>query len=280
MAIDGDRPEAGRRNAASGGEKLLFAEERRRRIVDLVNSRKKIVIPELVRHFGVSASTIRNDLRDLQDDGKITRTHGGAIINSKSGYEPLPLSKKTQMLPAKQAIAREAAAFVEDGDIIAVGTGTTTYEFIKCLDPDKNLTVILNDIHFASYLEGMDNFNIVLLGGTLRKQFHYLQMPAGNNYLSGVNIDKAFISCNGLHVRRGVTTPDPSLAYDIGQIIGASAEVYVLCDSSKFGSVSFARIIDTADINAIITDSGIGGDDVAELRRAGVDLLVAEEAGE
>ncbi|MDR1744714.1 MAG: DeoR family transcriptional regulator, partial [Planctomycetota bacterium] len=107
---------------SSDGEKLLFAEERRRRIVDLVNSRRKIVIPELVRRFGVSASTIRNDLRDLQDEEKITRTHGGAIINSKSGYEPLPLSKETQMLPAKKMIARASAAFVEDGDIIAVGT--------------------------------------------------------------------------------------------------------------------------------------------------------------
>jgi DeoR family fructose operon transcriptional repressor len=264
---------------SSGCEKLLFAEERRRRIVELVNSRRKIVIPELVRHFGVSASTIRNDLRDLQDEGKITRTHGGAIINSKSGYEPLPFSKETQMLPAKKMIARAAAAFVEDGDIIAVGTGSTTYEFIKCLEPDKNLTVILNDIYFAAYLERMENINVVLLGGALRRQFHYLQMPAGNNYLSGVNIDKAFISCNGIHVRRGVTTPDPSLAYDLGQIIGASAEVYVLSDSSKFGSVSFARIIDIADVNAIITDSHVDGEDVVEMKRAGVDILVAEKIG-
>lgn len=260
----------------SDTEKAMFAEERRRRIVDIVNSRKKIVIPELVSHFGVSASTIRNDLRGLQDEGKITRTHGGAIINSKSGYEPLPLYKETQMLAAKKAIARAAAAFVEDGDIIAVGTGTTTYEFVRCLDPDKNLTIILNDIHFASYLEHMDNFNIVLLGGTLRKQFHYIQMPAGSTYLSGVNIDKAFISCNGMHVRRGVTTPDPALAHDIRQIIDASAELYVLCDSSKFGSVSFARIAGLDAINAIITDSSVGNDDVAEFRQAGMELLVAD----
>lgn len=264
----------------SESEKAMFAEERRRRIVDIVNSERKIVIPELANRFGVSASTIRNDLRGLQDEGKITRTHGGAIINSKSGYEPLPLSKETQMLAAKKAIARTAAAFVEDGDIIAVGTGTTTYEFIKRLDPDKNLTVILNDIHFASYLERMNNFNIVLLGGTLRKQFHYLQMPAGSNYLAGVNIDKAFISCNGMHARRGVTTPDPALAYDVRQIIDASAELYVLCDSSKFGSVSFARIAGLDDINAVITDSRVGGDDVSEFRQAGVELLVAEEIAE
>lgn len=263
----------------SEGEKALFAEERRRRIVDLVNARRKIVIPELVSHFGVSASTIRNDLRDLQDEGKITRTHGGAIINSKSGYEPLPLSKETRMLPEKKAIARLAAGFVEDGDIIAVGTGTTTYEFIKCLDTDKNLTIILNDIYFASYLERVENFNIVLLGGTLRKQFHYLQMPAGHNYLNDVNIDKVFISCNGLHVRRGVTTPDPALAYDIGQLISASAELHLLCGSNKFGSVSFARIADIADLDTVITDSHVGADDVADIKHEGVNLLIAE-AGE
>ncbi len=255
--------------------KAMFAEERRRQIVDLINAQKKIVIPELCSRFGVSASTVRNDLRDLQGEGKITRTHGGAIINSKSGYEPLPRCKETHMLEAKQAIARRAVDYVEDGDIIAVGTGTTTYEFIKQLDPAKHLTIILHDIHFADYLEPMENYTIMMLGGTLRKGFHYVQMPAGSNYLSGVNIDKAFISSNGIHVKRGVTTPDPALAHDVRLIIEASDELYVLSDSSKFGSVSFSRIVGLDRITALITDSQLGQEDIAEFRNADVDLVIA-----
>lgn len=257
-------------------EKPIFAEERRRQIVSLVNAKRKIVIPELCSRFGVSASTVRNDLRDLQDEGLITRTHGGAITNSKSGFEPLPLDKETHMAEAKRAIGRRAAELVEDGDIIAVGTGTTTFELARCLDPAKEVTVILNDIYIAAYLERMEKCRIMLLGGTVRKNFHYTQMPPGGDYLSGVNIDKAFISCNGVDVRRGVTTPDPALAHDIRQIIRAASEVYVLSDSSKFGAVTFSRITGVADITAVITDRGVGEDDLAAFRNAEVELLFGE----
>lgn len=259
-------------------ERTMFAEERRRRIVELVNSRKKIVIPELCNHFGVSASTIRNDLRDLQEEGKITRTHGGAIINSKSGFEPLPLEKETVLPDAKRAIAARAAEYVEDGDIIAVTTGTTTFELIRRLDPSHHLTIIVNDLYFAAYLERMENYHVILVGGTLRKNFHYFQMPNNCDYLADINIDKAFITCNGIHVKRGITTPDPHLAFDVKKIKDASAELYVLSDHSKFGSVSFARIAGVEEVRAVVTDSQIGNDDVTEFRAAGVNLIIADEA--
>lgn len=259
----------------SGDGKNMFAEERRRRIVDMVHARSKIVIPELCDHFGVSASTIRNDLRDLQEEGKITRTHGGAIINSKSGYEPLPLDKGTHHVERKRAIGRRAAELIENGDIIAIGTGTTTLEFVRCLDPSLELTVVVNDIRIAAHLEQAAGYRVILLGGTLRNNFHYTQMPPDNDYLAGMNIDKAFITCNGIDVRRGVTTPDPALAHDIRSVIAASSELYVLCDSSKFGAVTFSRIAELSAVTRVITDSGIAEDDMAAFREAGTEILIA-----
>lgn len=261
-------------SAEKPAEKAIFAEERRRKIVELVNAEKKIIIPELCNLFGVSASTIRNDLRDLQDEGLITRTHGGAITNSKSGFEPLPLDKEAHMAEAKRAIGRRAAALVENGDIIAIGTGTTTLEMARCLNPELELTVILNDIYIAAYLERMEKYRIIMLGGTLRKNFHYLQMPPGGTGLADINIDKAFISCNGVHVKRGITTPNPALAHDTRQILQAASEVYILSDSSKFGMVTFSRITAIENVTAIITDGGVGDDDIDGIRNAGVELLV------
>lgn len=255
-------------------ETALFAEERKQRIVELLKQRKKIVIPELCSHFGVSASTVRNDLRDLQNIGLLTRTHGGAIINSKSGFEPLPREKQTQMLEAKQAIARAAVRHVEEGDIIAVGTGTTTFEIVKLLGEKRGLTVILNDIFFASYLERFDDINVIVAGGTLRKNFHYLQMPPDTDLFNRVNIDKIFISCNGVHPARGVTTPDPALAHDIKRMVDASSELYVICDSSKIGSVTFSRIVDVHAIHRLITDDNIEDADAAELRAAEIELEI------
>lgn len=255
-------------------ETTLFAEERKQRIVELVQQKRKIVIPELCSHFGVSASTIRNDLRDLQAAGMITRTHGGAIINSKSGFEPLPLEKETRMPEAKRAIARAAARHVEEGDIIAIGTGTTTFELVKLLGGKRGLTVILNDIFFASYLERFDDINVIVVGGTLRKKFHYLQMPPGSDIFGDVNIDKAFISCNGVHPGRGITTPDRALAHDVRRMVDASSELYVICDSSKIGAVTFSRIVGIDRVDRLITDDHIEADDEAELRAADVELEI------
>ncbi|MCC8166239.1 MAG: DeoR/GlpR family DNA-binding transcription regulator [Planctomycetes bacterium] len=236
--------------------------------------KKKIVIPELCSYFGVSASTIRNDLRSLHEDGLITRTHGGAIINSKSGYEPLPFDKQSQRHDAKQAIALAAIEHVENGDVIAIGTGTTTFELIKLLTQKRDLTVILNDIYAAAYLEQTESINVIVVGGTLRKNFHYLQMPPNHNWFRDINIDKTFISCNGVHVSRGITTPDPALAHDLRQMIDASTSVYVICDSSKIGSIAFSRITDLDGVDRLITDNNIDDDDAAELQAAELDLEI------
>lgn len=255
---------------------VIFAEERKRQIVDLVNANKKIVIPDLCSRFGVSPSTIRNDLRDLTETNLIVRTHGGAIINSKSGFEPLPLDKETLMLDEKIAIARRAAEYVEDGDIIAVGTGTTTFEFLKQISGRKGITAIVNDIHFAMFLERFKEFNVVVPGGTLRKDFHYLQMPDDYDYFGRINIDKAFISCNGIDPRRGITTPDPHLARDIRRMVAASSELYVLFDSSKIGAVTFSRIADLDETHTLITDDNVKEEEIKLFADAGMNLVVAE----
>jgi DeoR family fructose operon transcriptional repressor len=103
----------------------------------LIQEKKKIVVPELCEYFGVSPSTVRNDLRELTESNLITRTHGGAIANSKSGFEPLPEEKQSRMHAQKRQIAKRAAEMVDDGDIIAISTGTTTFEFAKALSEKK-----------------------------------------------------------------------------------------------------------------------------------------------
>ena len=168
----------------------VFAEERKQQILELISKNQKIVVPELCNYFGVSPSTIRNDLRVLQENGLITRTHGGAIRNSKVSLEPPPVTKQTQMLRQKEAIARAAVDLVDDGDIIAIGSGTTTLEFARKLIHKEKLTVVLNDIRLASFLEEHTNFTLFMLGGVLRNGFHYVN-TAGTP-LPRVSLDKLF----------------------------------------------------------------------------------------
>jgi DeoR family fructose operon transcriptional repressor len=128
----------------------VFVEERKQQILELLRKKKKIVVPELCVHFGVSASTIRNDLKALNDARLITRTHGGAISNSKVSHEPLPVDKQSYMNRQKKAIALQAAELVDNGDVIALCTGTTVMELARCLVHKKKLTVVVNDIGIAA----------------------------------------------------------------------------------------------------------------------------------
>lgn len=241
----------------------MFAEERKQQILELISKNQKIVVPELCNLFGVSPSTIRNDLRDLRDSNLITRTHGGAISNTKMGLEPLPSDKETKMLQQKAAIARTAAELVDNDDIIAICTGTTTLEFAKRLLDKQRLTVVLNDIRIACFLEENSDFTLFILGGIVRRGFHYVNTDGSP--LPPINIDKMFFSCNSLSASMGATVPDFHLAANVASIMGIASETVLLCDSSKLGSVSFAQIAPVSGIGTIVVDSGADPEDLKEL---------------
>lgn len=257
----------------------IFAEERKNQILKLLDSQGKIVVPELCDIFGVSASTIRNDLRDLENANKLKRTHGGAISNTKMSHELLPLAKETKMKQQKTEIAAAAFDLIEDGDTIAILSGTTTFELVRLLKSKKNLTIILNDIHFASWLEENTEFTIIMLAGILRNHYHSVYSPVKNEILNIINIDKAFFSCNGFSIQKGVTTPYLDSAVTLRTILDASCSLYLLSDSSKMDVVTFAKIADINELDMIITDSGLNEEDLEQLRQH-TEVLIAPELEE
>ena len=244
----------------------IFAEERKHQILKLLNSQGKIVVPELCDLFGVSASTIRNDLRDLENAGMLKRTHGGAISNTEMSHELPPKVKETKMIKQKQEMAAAALNLIEDGDTIAILSGTTTFELIKILSCKKNLTIILNDIHFATWLEENTDFTIIILAGILRNHYHSVHSPVKNELLNIINIDMVFFSCNGFSIQRGITTPYLDSAVSFRNVLQASCTRILMSDSTKIDSVTFAKIADLSEINILITDSGISQEDVDSLQ--------------
>lgn len=244
---------------------MIFAEERRQQIIELLAKHKKLIVPELCSTFGVSASTIRNDLRELEDENLIKRTHGGAIAKSKVNLEPLPSDKATLMLAQKKAIALAAANLVDDGDTIAICTGTTTMEFAKQILSKKKLTIVLNDIKIAAFLEQNSDFTLFMVGGIIRKSFHYVNSTG--TPLPNITIDKIFFSCNGLSSTKGATVPDFYLAKDINNLIKLASESILLCDSSKVGSVAFAQIAALDEIGTIVIDDGVNPVDAQDLSK-------------
>ena len=212
----------------------LFAEERQEQIVTLLNKNTKLLVPELCEHFQVSPATIRSDLRELASKGRLKRTHGGAIPIRQTLFEPST-----------------------DGDTIAIDAGSTMMELSKMLVKKKNLTVVVNDLNIALFLEHNSNANIIVLGGNLRRRQQCTVGPITLSTLTSLNIDKVFLATNAFSPEKGFMTPDMNQAEVKKAMLKSAVEKIVLCDSSKIGKISFIKFAGLHDIDKLITDSQI-----------------------
>lgn len=253
---------------------ILFAEERKIAIVQYIDKHKKLKVNELCEIFNVSPATIRNDLTELQNAGLLKRTHGGAIPNSKAKFELDSYQKTVENVDQKKAIAKKALEWVEDGDAIAIDTGTTMLCFAELIAAKKNLTIVTNDIEIAGVLEDKTDSNIILMGGNIRKGFHCCVGHIALKCIEGLTVDKAFIATNSISATHGLSTPNLDNAQIKKMMIKMSNQVILLCDSKKFGRTSFVKFADVSDLETIITDSGLTNQQKKEFDQLDVCLEV------
>lgn len=235
----------------------LFAEERQEEIINLLKVKSKLTVPELCEYFNLSAATVRNDIRKLASQGRLRRTHGGIIPAGKVTFEPTTEYKQTVNIRKKLKIAQKASEMVHDGDTIILDTGTTTMELAKHLAKKENLTIIVNDVSIALFLENTTSSNVILLSGILRRGFHCTVGPWVTSALQNLNVDTAFLSTNSFSLTKGFMTPDIDQAEAKRAYIRAASQSVVLFDSSKIGSLSFISFATLDDIDTIITDNEV-----------------------
>ena len=256
---------------------VLFVEERKQKILEHIAAHRKATVVELCDLFRVSSATIRNDLRDLEAESLLVRTHGGAMIKSKTGLEQDMVARGVQNLDAKRSIAQAAVRQVEDGDMIVLDTGSTVLELARRLDRKRDITVVTNDLAIASLLEDHESVKIVFLGGTVRKRFHCTVFHdlASRNLLSGLTVDKAFMGLNSFSLEKGASTPDIGHAETKKLMMSIAAKVVLLFDSSKMGRNSFAQFAAIDEVDSIITDA-ISETDRKALEDTGIEVIVSE----
>lgn len=258
-------------------KETVFAEERKSRILQLLNENNRLLVPDLCEAFHVSPATIRNDLRELESCGLLQRTHGGALSNPKTRFELNSWQKEISQLAEKQAIARFAAGLVDDGDTIAIDTGTTALEFARMLGNKRDITVVTNDIQIASQLEQSANAAVILIGGIVRKGFHCTVGPVAVRMLGEFSVDMAFVATNGISLDKGLTTPDIDQAEVKKAMIRIADEVIVLCDSSKFGNKAFVQVAPVAAVSRIVTDQNIDERDLRAFQSKDILVSIAGE---
>ena len=250
----------------------MFAEERKLKILDLLNQNNKVTVSELVRLFNVSSATIRSDLRELNDRGQLIRTHGGAIIETGAGFEPDTKQKRDLNLAAKQQIARLAIDLINNGDTVIFDTGTTTLELAKLLNQRQRITAVTNDFEIARVLEEINSISVVMLGGQLRRNFHCTVGAAGIEMLAQLSVDKAFMGTNSLSISKGASTPNIEQAEIKKAMVASAQKVILLCSNRKLGKDSFAHFASLDQIDKLVIEK-IDVNEKFEFEERGVEVL-------
>ena len=252
----------------------MLIEERRQHILSLIQKNGRVLVDELSIGLDLSKITIRKDLDYLQSKDLIVRTHGGALpAHAGALSDPTIQEKKELHHEEKVKIAKAAAAMVSEGQCIILDSGTTTTEIARAILSFRNLTVITNALNIAADLARSD-FEIILVGGTLRKNSLSVVGPLAEDVLKEMHADIVFMGVDGFDIEIGLTTPNVLEARVNRAMVKAAQKVVAVCDSSKFNRRSLSLIVGTSSIDHVITDSNLGADDVKSIRDAGIEVTV------
>ena len=268
-------PRDSRRRRASGHRPVLFLEERRSRINELIETRERATVRELAARFGVSPVTIRGDLDALAKAGGVIRSHGGALRCEEDEDIPIDL-KQTLHRAEKMRIAEAAARLIRQGETIILDSGTTTAAIANRIGGLRleSLTVITNALNVASVLAPLPNVRLIMIGGLLRQVSSSLVGPQAEQVLRGLHADRLFLGVDSLDPEIGVMTPDVLEAQLNALMIEVSQEVVAVADASKFARRSLSVIAGVERLHKLITDTSASPEAVAALRSRGVEVIL------
>lgn len=254
--------------------KTVLSEERRRLIVKALSRDGRVLVGNLAKQFRTSQVTIRKDLDALHIQGRIHRTHGGALPARESALDDPTLREKEKLhRKEKLQIAAAAIRMVKEGQVVILDSGTTTTAIAHALRRFSKLTIITNAVNIAVELSG-SSFEVILTGGTLRKNSFSLVGPIAEETLRRLNADILFLGVDGFDVQHGLSTPNLHEAKVNRAMMDVARLTVAVCDSSKFGRRSLSSIAPTSAVHHLITDRGIPKSDLGALKKAGIQVIL------
>lgn len=253
----------------------MFSDERKTAILSLLNQNQRVTVAQVAESLDVSETTVRRDLQDLEMQGLLKRTHGGAVPVELATFEPSVQEKSLLFASEKSKIAATAVKFIQAGDTILLDAGTTTLEIAKQL-PDVPLTVVTNSIEVSLELAKHKQASTVIVGGEFRNTTGALVGDFSTLMLSHLNVDKLFLGANGIHPTRGITTANSLEASTKKAMIASAREVYLVADHSKFGQVHMVQYCTLAECTCVISDDTLPSDYAHELLVHNVQSVIAD----
>jgi DeoR/GlpR family transcriptional regulator of sugar metabolism len=251
-----------------------YLEERRQVILLQLSQQGRVSVADLSRQFGVSEVTIRADLQALAGQRLLVRTHGGAVPSSNGMGELALALRRHQQVREKGRIGEAGAEMVADGDAIFLDSSSTSLAIAHHLRQRRHLTIITNSLAIAQEMLDVDGVSVVMTGGTLQRETASLVNIHALELVRQFNIRHGFFGAHGISLADGLTDVSTAVAEVKRPLVKACRQVFAVVDETKWGRVGVASFATMADVDMVITNRGACPNLVAQVRNAGVDVII------
>lgn len=233
----------------------MLASQRQDQIHKLIKTQGAVTVASLVEHFGVSVETIRRDLLTMEKAGLLRRVHGGAVaITEMMPFHPLEHRAHAQNAQ-KEALARTAASLVQDGDYIAIGTGSTPMYLAQELKAKKhNLTVVTYSLDVFEILRDAPDFRLILVGGQFYPEENTFHGQLTLDTLEHLHVQKAFVFPFSISLEHGIGGYHETLCSLQKKLLQRCDQAYILADSSKFEHTALFKVAPMRPEYIYVTD--------------------------
>lgn len=222
----------------------MFTKERQHIIEDMPQKNGVVTTSELVTYFGVSIETIRKDLLSMEQEGQLSRVHGGAVV--KSDMKPFPeLQQRNQEHSEQKAeLSLKAIEFISNGDIIGIDSGSTAISLAEVVkDNFSKLTVVTHSLDVFNLLCNHEYFSLILCGGHYMRRENAFYGPLTLDTINNLHIQKSFIFPTAISFDGGIFDYEAELCQIQRQMMKSSDDIYILADSSKFEKRRYLRLM-------------------------------------
>lgn len=248
----------------------MLKKERQAFILHNVNLHNRVLSSDLSVGINVSEDTIRRDLQELSDNGKLIKVHGGALSRSfHSSFN----SSKVYAIENKKLIAQKAVTLIKDGMFVLTTGGTTIIELAKALPENLKATFVTGSLPAALEYLHHPNIEVIIIGDKLSKSSQITVGAEAIAQIKQLKADICFIGTNALEVRHGLTDNDWEVVQVKKAMIEASAKAVSLSISEKINTTQSIKVCDTKDIDVLITELDNTDILLAPYKKAGLQIL-------
>jgi DeoR/GlpR family transcriptional regulator of sugar metabolism len=254
----------------------MLAEQRQTEILRELSRAGGVRVTALAQQLRVALETVRRDLERLEREGKLVRTHGGAVpVAAGEGDVPFVV-RRTANHEAKVAVARHAIRYLAEGDVIGLDASSTVHELTRLI-PDIPLTVVTNSLLAVVRLASRHRVRVIATGGALDPASYSWTGTRAEDGLRDVNIGTLFLSSKGVDLERGLSERDDAQARLKRRMMDRAARRILLVDRSKFGLRSTVSFAPLSDVQLLVTDAATVADGLEIYAAAGPAIEIASE---